>query len=320
MRQVYFAVAVIVIIIIVVIAYLASRRRSSRGKDESRRNSESMEARSVTATASQDGTFRARYRVEKGIRQDMPQQNQAPSPHQVQAAPQQPQHIHRPQATAEHEFPRNVAHASRRQFQDMMEQNAQGQNIQNERVQVKAAPLPVEQQARIRNQVLQTQNSTVASNSTPAPRPQQNLSVQVPAGIETIYVRNLAEAFSPKEDIEAEFGVNEDELQSMVEAYKKRTEPKERKLPINKHFNMDSYNNSKNTIRQSAMNMRGNTGEKRGQITKNIYKTYGKNFIKQPNRQQQGDVMAAVVTSEQHKQNMVDQKRRNNPGSLTVRT
>lgn len=136
---------------------------------------------------------------------------------------------------------------------------------------------------------------------------------------ETIFVRSIADLFSPKEDVLAEFGVTPEEMDKLVEAHKKKQEPKERKLPINKNFNIESYNKSKDILRASSVNSTHTGGSKRGQITKSIYQKYGKNFTSSRQVQATGDVMATIPTAKQHEEAVARQNLRRNPGELTVR-
>jgi hypothetical protein len=135
---------------------------------------------------------------------------------------------------------------------------------------------------------------------------------------ETVYVESIAELYSPKEDIEAELGVTEEELQKMVQSYKKSHEYRERRVPVSRYFSLGAYNESKAVLRASAVNVGQNHASKRGKITEAVYKKYGKNFTTQRS-QPQGDVMSLTSTPELHARQMELEKSRRNPGHLVVR-
>lgn len=133
---------------------------------------------------------------------------------------------------------------------------------------------------------------------------------------EKVYVESMAELFSPKNDLETEFGVTQDEFDKLVSNYKKTREFKERKLPVNKHFNMKDYNNVKNVMRESATNIGINHASKRGTITESIYKAHGKNFLKQK-ISNVGDNISLVSNPIMSKDERERSKLRNN-GHLVV--
>lgn len=217
-----------------------------------------------------------------------------------------------PAQIPEHEFPRNKAQNSRQGYQE--------RQASHPRVQVHQPRVKVNQPAEnpSQNDLINRTHQPHANVSQTAPEVQER--VQVQAG-ETIFVRNIAELFSPKEDIEADLGVTQDQLDHMVSAYKKTREHKERPLPMNKHFSVEGYNESKNTIRNSALNAVGTFGSKRGTIVKEIYRKYGKNFAKQPvQSQNSASVMASIPSAETTAQIKDTRDKRRNPGYLTVRT
>jgi hypothetical protein len=110
----------------------------------------------------------------------------------------------------------------------------------------------------------------------------------------------MADLFSPKQNIEQEYGVTEDKLAEMVSTFKQGKEYKERKLPINRHFDMDRYRRSTQTIRESSIPQKGH-GSKKGTIVGAIYRKYGKNFTSQSIQgQNRGDIMASITQQEQH--------------------
>lgn len=135
---------------------------------------------------------------------------------------------------------------------------------------------------------------------------------------ETIYVQSIAELYSPKEDIEAELGVTQEELDVMVQNYKKSHEYRERRVPVSRYFSLDAYNGSKDVLRASAVNLGQNHASKRGKITEAVYRKYGKNFTTQRS-QPQGDVMSLTSTPELHAQQVASEKGKRNPGKLVVR-
>lgn len=148
-----------------------------------------------------------------------------------------------------------------------------------------------------------TQNKTVVSNTL----------------VESIKVASIAELFSPKQDVEAEFGVTEEEVQKMVAQYKASHEFKERALPVSRYFNMENYTESRQVLRESAKNLNKNHASKRGQITNAIYKKYGRSFAAPTKVQNNPDVMSAVVGNAQHRELMAEQKGSRNLGKLEVR-
>jgi len=121
---------------------------------------------------------------------------------------------------------------------------------------------------------------------------------------EVVFVRNIAELFSPKEDIQAEYGVSDEQLAHMVSTFKQGKEYKERKLPINRHFDMDKYKQATQTIRESSIPQKGH-GSKKGTIVGSIYRKYGKNFIAENHQgANKGDVMASITQQTQHERVM----------------
>jgi len=130
-------------------------------------------------------------------------------------------------------------------------------------------------------------------------------------------VSSIADAFSPKINYIDEYGVSEKELEKMVKNYEQKKAYKERKLPINRHFNLNSYQGAEKTIRQS--HIRSNTsGGKKGIITANIYKKYGKNFIKKKIRQNKANVNSTITTDEQVLQARANIPKRTTNGATLV--
>jgi hypothetical protein len=86
----------------------------------------------------------------------------------------------------------------------------------------------------------------------------------------------------------------------MVSTFKKGKEYKERKLPINRHFDMNKYEQANQTIRESSIPQKGH-GSKKGTIVGSIYRKYGKNFTNHSVQgQNRGDIMASITQQEQH--------------------
>jgi len=179
---------------------------------------------------------------------------------------------------------------------------------------------------------------TKVNASRPAPKPQRRIKVEKPNernvieskikerensrkvtnGLPKSIVTSIPELFSPKINYEEEYGVSKEELDALVEDYKKGKEYKERKLPINKNFNLNKYTNAQETIRQSMVDVPTH-GSKKGFITADIYKKYGKNFTKKDDSRFYGGVSALEVTAEQHKNVIAKSKGRSSKGVLVDR-
>jgi ribosomal protein L23 len=147
------------------------------------------------------------------------------------------------------------------------------------------------------------------------PIPQQQ--IQQKTSVKTVHVSSVAELFSVKEDVEAEFGVTPEEMGAMVAQYKKSREYVERALPVSRYFSIDTYNESRQTLRESAKVMGVNHATKRGQITGAIYKKYGKNFTKS-RHQATGDVMSSVVGNAEHREHLAKDRGSRAQGHLEV--
>lgn len=118
--------------------------------------------------------------------------------------------------------------------------------------------------------------------------------------IPTVDVSSIAELYSPKEDMLAEYGVTQDEFNRLVTEAKNKSEPKERAIPSNRHFNVKSYNQSKLVARESVRNQLENHGSKRGTLVDTIYKTHGKRFATQKFQQAQPEQMALHTNKKDH--------------------
>jgi hypothetical protein len=249
-------VVVVVVIIILAIVVMLMRRRITKPIIESGQESDSRI--SVSAPRGE-----SRYRVTKGKLMEDESQVKAEQPKiEVQAA-------------AEQEFPRNLAMAGNK-MNDYLPKNS-GQEEKPDRIKVEAkynddqnedVEEEDQQQSDEEEQQVEFKNRT---------QPQHDYDTSR----RTVTVSRLADLFSPKENIEEELGVDAAELDKLVTAYKKKTEYKERRLPVNAHFNIEDYKESKNVMRESAVNANAARGSKRGQITAQIYKKHGKNFTVQ---------------------------------------
>jgi len=133
-----------------------------------------------------------------------------------------------------------------------------------------------------------------------------------------VHTPSIAELFSIKEDVEAEFGVTEAEMAVLVEKYKKSKEFVDRPLPVSRHFNIEDYKESRVTLRQSAKNLGINHASKRGQITKAIYKTYGKHFSDKK-VQATPEVFSKTVGNAEHRAHREAQKDSRAQGHLVIR-
>lgn len=274
-----YLVIIIIVVICVILMLLAAM---SKAKSDKNRGSRSASSSSDSRSSSSDSRSpgRSRYRVEKG------------NPIEQTQAPVQPKtEVQASNGSAQFDFPRHEAKANRRVPTKVEDWGTQFET-----------EAPRQDQAKINNQA-------IANN--PIRTKVQNF--------ETIHVRHISELFSPKEDTLDEFGVTPQEMEKMVEAYKKKQVSKEPKLPINKNFNLESYNKSKETLRASSIHGNATGGSKRGQITKSIYKKYGKNFASKQSAQAAPDVMASIPNAKQHEEAKERQNLRRNPGQLVVR-
>lgn len=193
-------------------------------------------------------------------------------------------------------FPRHPAQAGKKTGEEVMaemnKEKGEEENVQDNEVQDEVKPNV--QKARARTaQIAET-----------APQ-------------EVIYVESIAELFSPKEDIERDFGVNREEFDKMVQTYRKNHEYKERKLPVSRNFNIDMYNNSKQELRSSAVNVGKSYGSKRGQIMKDVWRKHAATLSVKKSKPQ-GDVMSLIPNQESVERVRNERKERRNPGKLVV--
>jgi hypothetical protein len=197
----------------------------------------------------------------------------------------------------EHEFPRVQAQAARKPVTQPI------QETEKVKPMVQA---PQQPKIPVRQEVKQEQ-------------PKQEVRQEEPKKqVETVFVRNIAELFSPKENIEEELGVSEEQLQRMVAEYKKTKEHVERKLPINRHFDMDKYTQATRVIRESSVPQKGH-GDKKGKIVTSIYKKYGKHFTTQKMQGVKPEVKATTTTPEQHQQAVRNAQGKSSKGKLATR-
>lgn len=153
----------------------------------------------------------------------------------------------------------------------------------------------------------------------PKPTAEKESRVEVKAdSARTVMVGRLADLFSVKRSIEEEFGVSEEEMEKMVAAHRKKSEYRERRLPVNQHFNLDDYKDSKKVIRESANAGATFKGSKRGAITGDVYKTYGKNAVRARNASN-ADVMSMSVEADAHEAHLAKVRERRATGHLEVR-
>lgn len=197
------------------------------------------------------------------------------------------------------EFPRMEAKAGKKDIQETMKVNvAKAPVVQN-------APQPKVSVPQVSRPVVAAPQPVVAA-------PQSKKSG------ETVFVRNMAELFSPKEDVEAELGVSQETLNLMVAEYKKTKEYKERKLPINRHFDMDKYTQATQTIRQSSIPQKAH-GDKKGKIVSSIYKKYGKHFASQKSHGVNPEIKATLTTQTQHQQAVRNAQGKSSQAKLATR-
>lgn len=173
-----------------------------------------------------------------------------------------------------------------------------------------------ELQRKIRSHANFRETESIHAAEQPAqPRTEVKAEPKQRIAVEIVHVDSLADLFSVKEDVEAEYGVTQEEMSKMVAQYKKSKEYVERALPVSRYFNIDTYNESRQTLRESAKNMGVNHASKRGQITSTIYKKYGKNFTKS-SKQPTGDVMSSIVGNSQHREHLAKDRGSRNHGHL----
>jgi hypothetical protein len=264
-------VVVVLVIIVLGIVVMLMRRRIAKPSTESRVESDSRI--SVSAPRGE-----SRYRVTKGKLMEDESQAKVEQPKiEVQAA-------------AEQDFPRNLAMAGNK-MNDYLPKNS-GHDEKPDRIKVEAAHNNNQEDEQIEEEEVETPEF---KNRVETQHDYDN------SDRRTVTVSRVADLFSPKENIEEDLGVDAAELDKLVTAYKKKTEYKERRLPVNAHFNIDDYKESKNVMRQSAVNASAARGSKRGQITAQIYKKHGKNFTVQKQEVTGGNMSIDNDGEDEHK-------------------
>jgi hypothetical protein len=264
-------VVVVLVIIVLGIVVMLMRRRIAKPSTESRVESDSRI--SVSAPRGE-----SRYRVTKGKLMEDESQAKVEQPKiEVQAA-------------AEQDFPRNLAMAGNK-MNDYLPKNS-GHDEKPDRIKVEAAHNNTQEDEQIEEEEVETPEF---KNRVETQHDYDN------SDRRTVTVSRVADLFSPKENIEEDLGVDAAELDKLVTAYKKKTEYKERRLPVNAHFNIDDYKESKNVMRQSAVNASAARGSKRGQITAQIYKKHGKNFTVQKQEVTGGNMSIDNDGEDEHK-------------------
>lgn len=284
LERIISVVAVVVLVIIVlVVVVMVTRRRCAKPAHKTRDESDSRI--SVSAPRGE-----SRYRVTKGKLLEEQSAEVAPQPKIEVQAP-----------APEHEFPRNLALAGNK-MNDYLPKN------ETPRVAVNASRTVQSKQELADVETDHDSDQEVNQSE------EQIEEVVAKSDRRTVRVARVADLFSPQENIEEELGVDAVELDKMVKAYKKKTEYKERRLPVNAHFNIDDYKESKNVMRESAVNAASSRGSKRGQITAQIYKKHGKNFTVQ-REEVNGSNMSVGDDEEVHE---APQKLVRNHGKLVV--
>lgn len=274
-RERIIAVVAVILLVIIVLAIVVVMTKNRCGKSASKSHAVSDSRISVSAPRGE-----SRYRVTKGKLLD----------EQPAVVVEQPT-IEVQAAAPEHEFPRNLALAGNK-MQDYLPKN------NTPRISVNASQQEVED-ADSDDQLEENQE------------PEEIVEVQ--SDRRTVTVARLADLFSPQENIEEELGIDAAELDKMVNAYKKKTEYKERRLPVNAHFNIEDYKESKNVMRESAVNAASSRGSKRGQITAQIYKKHGKNFTVQSEK-----VSGSNMSVGDQEDNHIPNKQVRNTGKLVA--
>jgi hypothetical protein len=304
-------IIVVIIIILVIFVLLGIWRRRGQ-KDDSRRESSDKSKKSSDSGSNERSSHS--YQEHHGRSKKVHAGNPAAQP-----------------AEKQEDFPRNLAHSGRRRVQTDQTTDQTGQDEhqfgdQNNR---KDKKTDQEQQVLNRHQESHHRHHRVTVQPTDEQQTdedqygnqnnrkknndqsqqvlnhreihhQERHQVESSDNTERIYVKSMAELFSPKENIQAEYGVSEQQLAEMVSTFKKGKEYKERKLPINRHFDMNKYEQANQTIRESSIPQKGH-GSKKGTIVGSIYRKYGKNFTNQSvHGQNRGDIMASITQQEQH--------------------
>lgn len=272
-------IAIIVVVVIAVIAMVWAMMRKSGDSRSSSSNSSQSSQNSSGSSSSNGHRFHA-HAPRGQSRYTVTKGKLVEEQQEVHAAaPAQ-------QAQAQ-EFPRHAAQAGNR----VSEHRAMAQEAS--RFQVQA---PVQTQSQESSQRFEVMSE----------------------GARSVTVERVADLFSVRRNVEAELGVTEEEMDRMVAAYRKKSEYRERRLPVNQHFNLDDYKDSKKVMRESANVGATFKGSKRGTITGEVYKVYGKNATK--NRvASNADVMSMEVDADRHEAHLAKIRERRANGYLEVR-
>lgn len=135
--------------------------------------------------------------------------------------------------------------------------------------------------------------------------------------VRVVTVARMADLFRAQTNIEDELGLSPEELEKMVQSYKKKTEYRERRLPVNSHFTASDLKKTRQVQRESVRNGNSFTGSKRGNIVKETFKAHASNFTAQK-PQTFGGVMSIMTDPEKHRAQMQKSIERRNPGHLVV--
>lgn len=133
----------------------------------------------------------------------------------------------------------------------------------------------------------------------------------------TVHVDRIANLFSVKDNFLQDYNVTKEEMDALVEKYKASKEYKERRVPINKNFDLQEYNNARGTIRDSTYHNK--SGSKKGNIMVEVWKTYGKTLTKKQRPTASGNVDALGVSEKDHANAIQRSKARSNMGTLVSR-
>ena len=286
-------VVVVLVIIVLAVVVLVTRRRCAKPVHKARDDSDSRI--SVSAPRGE-----SRYRVTKGkLLEEQPA-----------AVAEQPK-VEVATVAPEHEFPRNLALAGNKMQDYLPKNNTPRVAVDSQRIAVKAERA-VESLEEVDTDHDSDDQLEEPEEEIVEPEKEDEVAA-VQGGRRTVTVARLADLFSPQENLEQELGIDAAELNKMVSAYKKKTEYKERRLPINAHFNIEDYKESKNVMRKSAVNAASTRGSKRGQITAQIYKKHGKNFTVQ-----KPEVNGGNMSIGDQEDNYVPEKQARNTGKLVT--
>lgn len=118
------------------------------------------------------------------------------------------------------------------------------------------------------------------------------------ASMDLVNIPSIADLFTPTENYMDQFGVSEEQLNQLVEKYKDSRTYKERNLPINRYFSMQSISTADSILRASAAQK--HTGAKKGTITADIYKMYGKELSRRRINEPSASTYASMPSDTAH--------------------